>query len=198
MYRWHIIIKKRNYNAATHSTMRSCIQIVMLLYITEDHKKHRVADKGCQISWKTKTSLERWYCGATGNSMDKDSKGQRKLKDSGGGLLAAVKGRSLQQKTEYNTRLRLWQTELQRTGPPRWPSSMVCTWRAGNMRFRHPSPPPPHLPAVPSGPGGGHGVQTPSPSPPSCCPQLPRWGTWGSDPLALPLPTFLLSPVAQQ
>ena len=138
-------VKKHNYNAGIHSTMRSCIQIVMLLYITEDHKKHRVADKGCQISWKTKTSLERWYCGATGNSMDKDSKGQRKLKDSGGGLLAAVKGRSLQQKTEYNTRLRLRQTESWRTGPPRWPSSMVCTWRAGNMGLRPPSltPPPP-------------------------------------------------------
>ena len=35
----------------------------------------------CKISWKTKTSLERWHCGATGSGMDKDSKGQRKMED---------------------------------------------------------------------------------------------------------------------
>ena len=38
----------------------------------------QVADTGRKISWKTKASLERWHCGATGNSMDKDSKGQKK------------------------------------------------------------------------------------------------------------------------
>ena len=42
------------------------------------------------IGWKTKTSLERYNCGATGSGMDKDSKGQRKLENSGGGLLPAV------------------------------------------------------------------------------------------------------------
>ena len=35
--------------------------------------------------------------GATGSGMDKDSKGQRKLEDSGGGLLPSVVGRSLEQ-----------------------------------------------------------------------------------------------------
>ena len=34
--------------------------------------------------------------GATGSGMDKDSKGQRKLEDSGGGLLPAVEGHSLE------------------------------------------------------------------------------------------------------
>ena len=56
-----------------------------------DYQKRRVADKGCKISRKTKTSMERWHCVATGSSMDKDSKGQRKTEDSGGGLLPAVK-----------------------------------------------------------------------------------------------------------
>ena len=48
-----------------------------------------MTDKGRTISWKTETSLERLHCVATGSGMDKDSKGQRKLKDSGGGLLPA-------------------------------------------------------------------------------------------------------------
>ena len=60
------------------------------------HQKRSVADKGCKISWKTKTSLERRHCGATGSGMDKDSKGQRKLEDSGGGLHPAVEGHSLE------------------------------------------------------------------------------------------------------
>ena len=34
--------------------------------------------------------------GATGNSIDKDSEGQRKLKNSGGGLLPVVKKHSLE------------------------------------------------------------------------------------------------------
>ena len=50
----------------------------------------------CKISWKNKTSLERWHCGAAGSSLDKDSKRQRKLEDSGGGLFPAVKGHSLE------------------------------------------------------------------------------------------------------
>ena len=54
-----------------------------------------MADKGCKISWKTNTSAERRHCGATGSGLDKDSKGQRKL-DSGGGLLFAVEGLSLE------------------------------------------------------------------------------------------------------
>ena len=48
-----------------------------------------MADKGCKISWKTKMLLERWHCGATGQ-------GQRKLEDSGGGLLSAVEGHTLE------------------------------------------------------------------------------------------------------
>ena len=36
------------------------------------------------------------HCRATGSGMDKDSKGQEKLEDSGGGLLAAVEGYSLE------------------------------------------------------------------------------------------------------
>ena len=32
----------------------------------------------------------------TGSGMDKDSKGQRKMEDSGGGLLPAVEGHSLE------------------------------------------------------------------------------------------------------
>ena len=52
-----------------------------------------MADKGCKISWKAKMSLEKRYCGS---GMDKDSKGQRKLEDSGGGLLPAVEGHSLE------------------------------------------------------------------------------------------------------
>ena len=55
-----------------------------------------MADKGYKISWKTKTSLERTHCGATLSSLDKHSKGQRKLEDSGGGLLPAVEGHSLE------------------------------------------------------------------------------------------------------
>ena len=46
-----------------------------------DYYKHRVADKGCKISRKTKTSLKRWDCGATGSSMGKDSKWPRKMKE---------------------------------------------------------------------------------------------------------------------
>ena len=54
-----------------------------------------MADKECEIAWKTKMSLERWYCRATGSSMDKDSKGQRQL-------FPAVKGHSLEQnRTDY-------------------------------------------------------------------------------------------------
>ena len=45
--------------------------------------------KQCKINWKIKT-LERWHCGASGNNMVKDSKGQRKLEESGGRLLPAV------------------------------------------------------------------------------------------------------------
>ena len=52
--------------------------------------------RGCKISRKTKTSLERWHCRATGSGMDEDSKGQRKREDSGGGLLPAVEGHSLE------------------------------------------------------------------------------------------------------
>ena len=39
----------------------------------------------------------RWrgHCGATGSGMD-DSKGQRKMEDSGGGLLPVVEGYSLE------------------------------------------------------------------------------------------------------
>ena len=55
-----------------------------------------MADRGCKISRKTKTSLERRHCGATKSCMDKDSKGQRKMEDSGGGLLPAVEGHSLE------------------------------------------------------------------------------------------------------
>ena len=36
------------------------------------------------------------HCGATGSGMDKDRKGLRKLEDSGGGLLPAVEGHSLE------------------------------------------------------------------------------------------------------
>ena len=55
-----------------------------------------MVDKECKISRKTKTSLERRLCGATGSGMDKDSKGQRKMADSSGGLLPAVEGHSLE------------------------------------------------------------------------------------------------------
>ena len=55
-----------------------------------------MADKGCKISQKAKTSLERRHSGVTGSGMDKDSKGQRKLEDSSGGLLPAVEGHSLE------------------------------------------------------------------------------------------------------
>ena len=61
-----------------------------------DQLKHRVADKRCKISKKTQRSLERLHCGATGSGMDKDSKGQRKMEDPGGGLLPAVEGNSLE------------------------------------------------------------------------------------------------------
>ena len=54
-----------------------------------------MSDKGCKISWKTKSSLERWHCGATGSGMGKDTKQQRKLEDSVGGLFPAVEGHSL-------------------------------------------------------------------------------------------------------
>ena len=59
-----------------------------------DYQKHRVADKVFKISWKTKTSLEKCHCGATGSSVDKDRKGQREMEDSGGGLLPAAEGHS--------------------------------------------------------------------------------------------------------
>ena len=58
--------------------------------------KHRVADRGCKISRMTKTSLERWHCGATRSGMDEDNKGQRKMEDSGGGLLPAAQGHSIE------------------------------------------------------------------------------------------------------
>ena len=60
-----------------------------------DHKKLRVAYKGREISWKTKTSLERGHCGATGSGMDRESKGKRNLENSGGGLLPALERPSL-------------------------------------------------------------------------------------------------------
>ena len=53
-------------------------------------------DKGRKISWKTKTSLERLHCGATGSNVGQDSEGHRKLEDSSGGLLPAVHGHSLE------------------------------------------------------------------------------------------------------
>ena len=52
-----------------------------------------MSDKEGKISCKTKT--DGWHCGATGNGIDKDSKEQRKLEDSVGGLLTAVEGNSL-------------------------------------------------------------------------------------------------------
>ena len=61
------------------------------------YSKHRVADKGCKISWKTKTWLERWYCVATGSGMDKDRKGQRKMEYSDGGRFPEVEGHSIEQ-----------------------------------------------------------------------------------------------------
>ena len=54
-----------------------------------------MADKGRKTSWKTKISLERRHCGATGSGMNRDSKRQTKLEDSGRGLLSAVEGHSL-------------------------------------------------------------------------------------------------------
>ena len=56
-----------------------------------------MSDKGRNISWKAKTSLEEWHCGATGNSVDKDSK-QRKLDCPSEGRLPGVEGHSLEQK----------------------------------------------------------------------------------------------------
>ena len=61
-----------------------------------DHQKHRVAHEGHKISWKTKKLLGRW-CGATGNSTDKDRESWR----TGGRLLPAVEGHSLEQ-NKYN------------------------------------------------------------------------------------------------
>ena len=46
--------------------------------------------------WKTKTVVCE-TTGTTDSGMDKDSKGQRKLEDSGGGLLPAVEGHSVEQ-----------------------------------------------------------------------------------------------------
>ena len=40
------------------------------------------------ISWKTQTNDDIW--GATGNKLDMNSKGQRKLSDSGGVLFLTV------------------------------------------------------------------------------------------------------------
>ena len=60
---------------------------------------HRVAHKGHNFNWKTKMSLEKKnHDGTTGNGMDKDTKGQRMLEDSGGGLglLPAVEGHGLE------------------------------------------------------------------------------------------------------
>ena len=51
---------------------------------------------GRKISWKTETSLERWHCVATRSSKDKDRKGQRKVEDSGGGLLTVMEGHHLE------------------------------------------------------------------------------------------------------
>ena len=51
--------------------------------------------KGVRSSGRAK---RRWrHDGATGIGMDKDSKGQRKLEDTGGRLLPAVEGHSLKQ-----------------------------------------------------------------------------------------------------
>ena len=50
--------------------------------------------EGRKISWKPKTLLEGPCCGATGSDMNKDSKGQKKLEESGGGQLHAVEGHS--------------------------------------------------------------------------------------------------------
>ena len=52
--------------------------------------------EGCKISRKTEMSLERGRCLATGSGEDKDSKGQRKMEDSGGGLLPAVEGHRIE------------------------------------------------------------------------------------------------------
>ena len=46
-----------------------------------DHWRHGVGDGACGVGWGTKTSLERWNCGATRNGIYKDSKGLTKLED---------------------------------------------------------------------------------------------------------------------
>ena len=78
--------------------------VLVLKVFTTATRKFRV-----KIRLKTKTWLERQPCGATGNGMDKDNKGQRKLEDSGKGLFPAVEGHSLpensteQNRTEWGT-----------------------------------------------------------------------------------------------
>ena len=53
-----------------------------------------MANKTCKIKWKTNTSLYSRHCGATGNGLDKDSNGQRKLVEFGGWLFPAADGLS--------------------------------------------------------------------------------------------------------
>ena len=60
-------------------------------------KRNTESDKERKIGWK---KLERWHCGATGDILDKDSKGQRKLEDSGVGLLPAVAGSGMDKDRE--------------------------------------------------------------------------------------------------
>ena len=56
-----------------------------------------MVDKGCKIRWKTITFMGRWHFGATGNNMDKNSKGSRTYEDSGRQLRPAVEGYVLEQ-----------------------------------------------------------------------------------------------------
>ena len=55
-----------------------------------------MAIESCKMNWKTKVLFENDIVRATGSSIDKDSEGQRKLKDSGGRLLLVVKEHSLE------------------------------------------------------------------------------------------------------
>ena len=59
--------------------------------------KKRQRDSDAQ---KINTMLARWRCGAAGSNMVKDSKGQKKLEDFGGGLLPAAEGHRLEWKNE--------------------------------------------------------------------------------------------------
>ena len=40
-----------------------------ITWMKDNRQKHRVADKGCKISWKTKILLERWHCRAVWINM---------------------------------------------------------------------------------------------------------------------------------